>query len=94
MLSRSLLTPGQIFTEKIYPLISVLLHFTLSVKAATLIFISGCASAISSAKEGKSGSIYCNLIRFELNSFIIEKSHFNLIGWQTLKKRTLVSYIY
>ena len=35
----------------------------------------------------------CNLIRFELNSFIIEKSHFNSIGWQTLKKRTLVSYI-
>ena len=36
----------------------VLLHFSLTVKAATLIFISGCASAISSAKEGKSGFIY------------------------------------
>ena len=36
----------------------------------------------------------CNLIRFELNSFIIEKSHFNSIGWQTLKKRMLVSDIY
>ena len=35
-------------------------------------------------------SIKCNLIRFELNSFIIEKSHFNSIDWQTLKKRTLV----
>ena len=33
----------------------VLLDFLLSVKAATLIFISGCGSAISSAKEGKSG---------------------------------------
>ena len=39
----------------------ILLHFSLTVKAATLIFISGCASAISSAKEGKSGSIY-NLV--------------------------------
>ena len=36
----------------------------------------------------------CNLIRFELNLFIIEKSHFNSIGWQTFKKRTLVSDIY
>ena len=33
----------------------VLLDFSLTVKAATLIFISGCGSAISSAKEGKSG---------------------------------------
>ena len=32
---------------------SVLLDFSLTVKAATLIFISGCGSAISSAKEGK-----------------------------------------
>ena len=36
----------------------VLLDFLLTVKAATLIFISGCGSAISSAKEGKSGFIY------------------------------------
>ena len=36
----------------------VLLDFSLTVKAATLIFISGCGSAISSAKQGKSGSIY------------------------------------
>ena len=35
--------------------------FSLTVKAATLIFISGCGSAISSAKEGKSGFIY-NLV--------------------------------
>ena len=37
---------------------AVLLDFSLTVKAATLIFISGCNSAISSAKEGKSGFIY------------------------------------
>ena len=35
---------------------------SLTVKAATLIFISGCGSAISSAKEGKSGFIY-NLVK-------------------------------
>ena len=35
-----------------------------------------------------------NLIRIELNSFIIEKSHFNSIEWETLKKRKLVSDIY
>ena len=40
----------------------VLLEFSLTVKAATLIFISGCGSAISSAKEGESGSIY-NLVK-------------------------------
>ena len=36
----------------------VFIDFLLTVKAATLIFISGRASAISSAKEGKSGSVY------------------------------------
>ena len=36
----------------------ILLDFSLTVKAATLIFISGCGLAISSAKEGKSGFIY------------------------------------
>ena len=36
----------------------VLIDFSLTVKAATLIFISGRDSAISSAKQGKSGSIY------------------------------------
>ena len=41
---------------------TVLLHFSLTVKAATLIFISGCGSAISSTKEGKSGFIY-NLVK-------------------------------
>ena len=36
----------------------ILLDFSLTVKAATLIFISGRGSAISSAEEGKSGFIY------------------------------------
>ena len=40
----------------------VLLDFSLTVKAATLIFISWCGSAISSAKEGKSGFVY-NLVK-------------------------------
>ena len=40
----------------------VLIDFSLNVKGATLIFISGRASVISSAKEGKSGSIY-NLVK-------------------------------
>ena len=39
--------------QSIYPL-----EFSLTVNAATLIFISGCGSALSSAKEGKSGFIY------------------------------------
>ena len=46
-----------------YPIsLSVLLDFSLTVKAATLIFISGCGSAISSAKEEKSSFIY-NLVK-------------------------------
>ena len=40
----------------------LLLDFSLTVKAATLIFISGRGSAISSAKEGKLGFIY-NLVK-------------------------------
>ena len=40
----------------------VFIDFLLAVKAATLIFISGHGSAISSAREGKSGSIY-NLVK-------------------------------
>ena len=35
----------------------VVLDFSLTVKAVTLIYISGRGSAISSTKEGKSGSI-------------------------------------
>ena len=40
----------------------VLKEFLLSVKAATLIFLSGRGSAIPSAKEGKTGFIY-NLVK-------------------------------
>ena len=40
----------------------LLIDFSLTVKAATLIFVSGRGSAISSAKEGKSGFIY-NLVK-------------------------------
>ena len=40
----------------------VLLDFPLTVKAATLILISGCGSAILSAKQGKSGFTY-NLVK-------------------------------
>ena len=39
----------------------LLLDFLPTVKAATLIFISGRGSAVSIAKEGKSGTIY-NLV--------------------------------
>ena len=42
--------------------IHVLLDFSLTVKAATLLFISGRCLAISSPKEGKSGFIY-NLVK-------------------------------
>ena len=40
----------------------VLIDFSLTVKAATLIFISGRGSAISSPKEGNSGFIW-NLVK-------------------------------
>ena len=40
------------------------IDFSLTVKAVTLTFISGCGSAISSVKQGKSGSI-CNLVKNE-----------------------------
>ena len=50
-----------LFIENYVMTISLLLDFSLTVKAATLIFISGCGSAISSAKEGKSGFIYKDL---------------------------------
>ena len=46
----------------IYWCFMLLLDFSLTVKAVTLIFIPGCGSAISSAKEGKSGFIY-NLVK-------------------------------
>ena len=43
----------------------MLFDFSLTVKVATLIFISGRCLAISSAKEGKSGFIY-NLVKSRL----------------------------
>ena len=46
----------------LFQLLNLLLDFSLTVKAPTLIFISGCGLAISSAKEGKSGFIY-NLVK-------------------------------
>ena len=42
----------------------VLLHFSLSVKAVTLIFISGRDLAISSTHEGKTGNINCKTENF------------------------------
>ena len=48
-------------SDQLEILLSVSFDFSLSVKAATLIFISGCGSAISSAKEGESCFIY-NLV--------------------------------
>ena len=55
----------------------ILLDFSLTVKAATLIFIFGCRSAISSAKEGKSGfNLYFGK---ELISFL---SHANMRAFQ------------
>ena len=41
---------------------TVLIDFSLTVKAATLIFMSERGSAISSTKQGKSGPIY-NLVK-------------------------------
>ena len=40
----------------------ILIDFSLTVNATTFIFVSGRGSAISSAKEGKSGFIY-NLVK-------------------------------
>ena len=48
--------------SKDYIQVRVLLDFSLTVKAATLIFISGCGSDIPSDKQGKSGFIY-NLVK-------------------------------
>ena len=41
---------------------AILIDFSLTVKAATLIFIPGRGSAIPSAEQGKSGSVY-NLVK-------------------------------
>ena len=45
-----------------YKVCTVKLDFLFTVKVATLIFIPGCGSTISSAMEGKSGFIY-NLVK-------------------------------
>ena len=45
-----------------YSVFLILIDFSLTVKVATLIFISGLGLAISSAEEGKSGLIY-NLVK-------------------------------
>ena len=50
------------YVRRLGNLYKVLLDVSLTVKAAALIFISKCGSAISCAKEGKSGSIY-NLVK-------------------------------
>ena len=52
-----------IFEKPLKTGFTVFIIFSLTVKAATLIFISGCGSAISSTKQGKSGSIY-NLVKY------------------------------
>ena len=51
----------------------ILIDFSLTVKAVTLIFTSGRGSAISSAKQGKSGSIY-NLVK---SNFGVSKIDYN-----------------
>ena len=51
--------PILVSTKLVLP---ILIDFSLTVKAFTLIFISGRGSHISSAKEGKSGCIY-NLVK-------------------------------
>ena len=56
---------ARLYVHTIFSLVcvhDVLLDFSLTVKAATFIFISGCGSAISIAKEEKSGFIY-NLVK-------------------------------
>ena len=48
--------------QRLTRMVKLFIDFSLTVKAATLIFISGLGSAILSAKDGKSGSIY-NLVK-------------------------------
>ena len=65
----------------------VLLDFSLTVKATTLIFIYWCGSAISSAKEGKSSFIY-----------ILKRKSFATLGvvrlFHLLRKGNQVLFIY
>ena len=55
-------TPGLQGIALIHYTTGALIDFSLTVKAATLIFISGRGSAISSTMEGKSGFIH-NLVK-------------------------------
>ena len=59
----------------------VLLDFSLTVKAATLIFISGRGSAISSAKEGK--------LSYFLPLF--DRPKINIVFSNTLKARSCIA---
>ena len=51
-----------VYARLYFSLLAGIKDFSLTVKVATLIFISGRALAISSTKEGKSGFIY-NLVK-------------------------------
>ena len=65
-----------LFTCTSLHVVRVLIDLSLTVKAATLIFISGRGSAISSAKQGKSGSMY-TLVRNKLGVLAAQTSeHF------------------
>ena len=72
--------------------IHVLTDFSVTVKAATLIFISGRGSAISSAKEGKLSFIYnlVNVRAFHVNPNLI---HTELI-FLTLKAHNHKMYVF
>ena len=65
----------------------LIIDFSLTVKAATLIFIAGCGSAISSVKQGKSGSIYnlVELIRF------LSRANMKILTVYTLNSHVFLS---
>ena len=60
----------------------LLLDFSLTVKAATLIFISGRGWSISSDKEGKSGFIY-NLVKIKY-AFCAEQKYVHFMKLLTV----------
>ena len=66
------------------------IQFSLTVKVATLIFISGHGSAISSAKEGKSGFIY-NLGRANMKILTLYTLNSHLF---TLKEHNHKMYVF
>ena len=69
---------------------TVLIDFSLTVKVATLIFISGRGSAISSAEEVKSGYIY-NLVKSLIISFL---SRANVCAFHENPNRKHCTHIY